>query len=141
MQDLDNSGRWWLLCGAVLGGVGVGLGAFGAHGLETMLRQSGLGPDEQARLLNTWDVATKYQMYHALAVLITGLLATRTPHRAWTCAGGLFLCGVVIFSGCLYALVLSGVKLLGAIVPLGGVMLIAGWIALAVGVGLANRRV
>lgn len=125
-------GRFWLMLGAVLGAVGVTLGAFGAHGLEGHLAAT-LDAAAAARTLETWEVAVRYQMYHALALLVTGLWAGLRPSRALTIAGWAFLLGIAIFSGCLYALVLSGVKILGAIVPIGGVLLIVGWLALLAG--------
>ena len=78
----------------------------------------------------TWEVAVRYQMYHALALLVVGVWASFQPSRALVIAGLAFVLGVVIFSGCLYALVLTGVKVLGAIVPIGGLLLIIGWLAL-----------
>lgn len=116
------------------------LGAFGAHSLEGAVVKWGLEPAEQARRLETWDVGVRYQMYHALALLATGLLAVRQPSRSLAVAGIAFALGTLIFSGCLYALVLSGVKILGAVVPLGGLSLIVGWFALALGVWRMNSN-
>jgi uncharacterized membrane protein YgdD (TMEM256/DUF423 family) len=82
--------------------------------------------------LETWEVAVRYQIYHALALLALGVLASRGNDHYLGWAAKLFIAGVTIFSGCLYALVLSGVKILGAIVPIGGTCLIAGWILLAI---------
>lgn len=124
-----RSGRAWLTWGAALGALGVALGAFGAHALEGHLADT-LAASEAARALQTWEVAVRYQMYHALALLVTGLWANAHPRRALTIAGWAFVLGVAIFSGCLYVLVLTGLKLLGAIVPIGGVLLILGWLAL-----------
>jgi len=117
--------------GALLGALGVILGAFGAHWLNGAVKQWGLTPDAQARQLETWEVAVRYQLYHAFALLAVGILAQRQPSRLLGWSAALFLAGTLIFSGCLYALVLSGVKMLGAIVPLGGVSLIVGWVLLA----------
>jgi uncharacterized membrane protein YgdD (TMEM256/DUF423 family) len=83
--------------------------------------------------LEVWDVAVRYQLIHALALVLTGLLAQRSPNRWLALAGWCYLVGMLVFSGLLYALVLSGVKVLGAIVPIGGVAMILGWVALAVG--------
>lgn len=121
-----------LILGALLAAAGVGLGAFGAHGLSDVLG-SELAPAERERRLDNWDVAVRYQMYHALGLLAAGILSRFNPSRALRWAAWLFLLGVAIFSGCLYVLVLSGIKILGAIVPIGGVAMIAGWIALAAG--------
>ena len=123
-----------LLVAALMGALGVVLGAFGAHGLESAVQDWGLAADEQADRLATWDVAVRYQMYHALALLATGLLALHRPTKSLVVASAAFTLGTLVFSGCLYALVLSGVKILGAVVPLGGIAMIVGWLALAVAV-------
>ena len=123
-----------LVAGCVMGGLAVALGAFGAHWLEGAVADWDLLPDEQAKRLATWEVAVRYQMYHAFALLAVGLLADRGNHRLLGWSAKAFIAGTTIFSGCLYLLVLSGVKILGAIVPIGGTCLIAGWILLAVAV-------
>lgn len=104
--------------GAVLAGIGVTLGAFGAHALEARLT---------AERLATFETAVRYQMLHALAILAAALLG---GERA-VLAGLLFVVGIALFSGSLYLLVLTGVRWLGAITPLGGVAFIAGWGVLA----------
>lgn len=109
--------------GAAFGALSVAAGAFGAHALRARL---------EPRDLQIWETAAQYQMYHALALVAVAVLATRTQHPAATVAGGCFIAGTLIFSGSLYALVLSGVRWLGAITPIGGVALIVGWVALAV---------
>jgi uncharacterized membrane protein YgdD (TMEM256/DUF423 family) len=105
--------------GAVLAGIGVAFGAFGAHALEARLT---------AERLQTFETAVRYQMLHALAILAAALLG---GERA-SLAGLLFVAGIALFSGSLYLLVLTGVRWLGAITPLGGVAFIAGWGVLAV---------
>jgi len=117
--------RFSLIAGCLLGAVAVAAGAFGAHGLKAMLAAAGQ--------TENWETACRYGMYHALALVATGLLAAGRPELARPAgiAGGCFLVGTLIFSGCLAALALSGVKILGAIVPIGGVLLIAGWLVLA----------
>jgi uncharacterized membrane protein YgdD (TMEM256/DUF423 family) len=108
---------------AVLGGLAVALGAFGAHALQQRLT-----PD----LLAIFETAVRYQMYHALALLGVALAAQRLPDSVLLYAAGwLFVAGTVVFSGTLYALVFSGVRALGAVTPIGGVALIAGWACLA----------
>jgi uncharacterized membrane protein YgdD (TMEM256/DUF423 family) len=114
--------RIFVLIGAVLGGLGVGLGAFGAHALKTRV-----APE----LLRVWDVGTHYQMIHALALLGVAWLVSRWPESAAATAGWLFVAGTVLFSGSLYALALTGVKKLGMITPVGGLALVAGWFVLA----------
>lgn len=108
---------WWWVTG-LLGATGVALGAFGAHGLRNWV-------DDPA-LVQTWETAARYHQLHALA---TGLVALHPwqPRNA----GLMFLVGVLLFSGSLYAIVLSGARWLGAITPVGGLFLIGGWIALA----------
>jgi uncharacterized membrane protein YgdD (TMEM256/DUF423 family) len=125
--------KLWLFLGALLGGLAVAAGAFGAHGLESHLEKEGLTADE-SRLLAVWDTAAHYQMVHALALLAVGLVTARHCGRAINIAGGTMTLGTLIFSGCLYALVLTRVSVLGAIVPIGGVLMIVGWAALAVAV-------
>lgn len=109
---------------SILGGISVVLGAFASHSLKGRLSESALA---------IWETGTKYQMYHALALFLTALLLHRLPNSTpLIVAGYAFTAGVLVFSGSLYALSLSGVKWFGAITPLGGVALIIGWISLAV---------
>lgn len=122
----------WIALGAVLAGLGVALGAFGAHGLPEFLRERLTDEALVARRVENFETAVRYQVYHALALLAVGLLALRQPGAMLNTAGWCFVLGIAIFSGMLYALVLSEVRVLGAIVPIGGVALIVGWIALAV---------
>lgn len=116
--------RLFLVTGALLGGLAVAAGAFGAHGLKSLLETSG-----QA---GNWETAARYALGHALATVVAGLWAAIRPSRFLAAAGWCFLAGTAIFSGCLFALAVSGVKLLGAVVPVGGLLLIAGWTLLAV---------
>jgi uncharacterized membrane protein YgdD (TMEM256/DUF423 family) len=117
--------RAFFIMGAVLAALGVAAGAFGAHALRGRLT-----PD----LLNVFETGVRYQLIHALGLLAVAWASARWPGRATNMAGWLFLAGIVLFSGSLYALSMSGVRALGAITPLGGVAFIAGWIALAWGV-------
>lgn len=114
----------WFVIGAIAGASGVVLGAFGAHGLKARV-----APE----MLEIWETAARYQILHALALLGTAWASERWPGGAVNAAGWLFLSGIVVFSGSLYALVLSGVRALGAVTPLGGLCLIAGWLALGFG--------
>lgn len=129
---MNRTARYWLTIGAVLGFLGVALGAFGAHGLERVFQSWDLTPTDVGKRLQNWEVAVRYQMYHALALLAVGLLAERHPSRWLTWAGAAFCLGVLVFSGCLYAYALTGMRVLGMIVPIGGVLLLAGWLGLAV---------
>lgn len=124
---IANSARRWLQLGAIAGFLGVCLGAFGAHALRQRL-----APD----LLAVYRTGVEYQFYHAFALLIVGLCATQRPVRAFDVAGVCFATGILMFSGSLYALALSGVRALGAITPIGGLLFLAGWASLAVGVTL-----
>ena len=116
--------RALVVAGALSAAIAVVLGAFAAHGLRGRLT---------ADLAATFEVAVRYQMYHALGLLAVGWAASRWPAGAIGAAGILFIVGTVIFSGSLYVLVLTGQRWLGAITPLGGVAFIAGWLLLAWG--------
>ncbi len=125
------SPKVWIFCGAVLGAVGVGLGAYHAHGLEKTLTARALAPDEVLREMQNFDVGVRYEMYHALALVLVGLLACVPP--CLHVAGILFLVGTILFCGGLFFPVLSGTKLPWYIVPSGGTMLIVAWAVLAIG--------
>ena len=115
--------RLFFILGSVLAGVGVALGAFAAHGLRDSLSAADLG---------TFETGVRYQMYHAFALLAVAGALARWPGAATAIAAGwLFTAGIVLFSGSLYALVLTGPRWLGAITPLGGVAFLAGWALLA----------
>src|SRR5688572_11602389 len=115
--------RFFFAAGCIAAFLGVALGAFGAHGLKTRL-----APE----LLATFEVGVRYQMYHALALLAVAWACTKWP-GAWTTASGwLFIAGMVVFSGSLYILALTGAKWLGAVTPIGGLALLAGWGCLGV---------
>lgn len=100
--------------GALNAAIAVAAGAFGAHGLRERL---------EPRALEIFETAARYQIYHALALILCGVIATRGA----TTAGWLFQAGIIVFSGSLYALALTGVKGLGAITPLGGLAFLVGW--------------
>jgi uncharacterized membrane protein YgdD (TMEM256/DUF423 family) len=114
--------RAFFVIGALAGLLAVGSGAFGAHALRGQL-----SPDR----LEIYETAVRYHFYHALALLMAGYAAARWPGAAASAAGWLFLVGLLLFSGSLYALSLTGVRWLGAITPFGGVAFIVGWLALA----------
>lgn len=124
--------RYILPTACLLGLLGVALGAFGAHWLSGAIEQWGLSPELRERRLENWETGVRYQLYHTLALLFVGWLSVQRPTaKLPQVAAVLFLIGVLIFSGCLYALVLSGQSWLGAVVPLGGTSLLAGWLTLA----------
>lgn len=114
--------RFLFVSGALAALLGVLLGAFGTHALRDRLP-----PD----LLATFETGVRYHFYHAFALLAAAYAAQRWPEGAAVAAGALFMAGIVLFSGSLYLLALTGVRWLGAITPLGGLAFIAGWAALA----------
>ena len=134
-------GRNWLLLGAILGGFSVGLGAFAAHGLDKVFVEKYAGLTRvvagetvplSKKFLNDFQTGAEYQMYHSLALLVVGLLTERRTSRSLTVAGWSFVVGIVLFSGSLYILTLTGVTKWGMVTPLGGVAFLIGWAALAV---------
>lgn len=112
----------WLFLAALLGATAVVLGAFAAHGLARAL---------DARMLATFETGARYQMYHALAMGLAALAVRGAAAKLAHMAASLFLAGILVFSGSLYLLALSGMTALGMITPLGGLCLIAGWVVLA----------
>ncbi|MET0380030.1 MAG: DUF423 domain-containing protein [Spongiibacteraceae bacterium] len=115
--------KTYLLISAISGFIAVALGAFGAHGLRQKL---------SADMLAVYQTGVQYQFYHTLALLAVALLLmTMPPSSFLKWSGNLFAIGIVIFSGSLYVLAISGVRWLGAITPLGGVAFLAGWMCLA----------
>jgi uncharacterized membrane protein YgdD (TMEM256/DUF423 family) len=114
--------RLFFALGAVLAGLSVAFGAFGAHGLK-----NSLSPED----LDIFETGARYQMYHALAMLAVAWAYARWEAPLIQVAGWLFVAGIVIFSGSLYALVLTGQRWLGAVTPIGGLALLAGWVLLA----------
>ena len=123
--------RLFAVLGALSGFLAVGAGAFGAHGLKARLT-----PD----MLAVFETAVRYQMYHALALLAVAWAIGRWPGRATAAGGWCFVAGTVIFSGSLYALALTGVRGLGAITPVGGVLFLAGWLLLALAAWRGSAR-
>ncbi|ACK73271.1 protein of unknown function DUF423 [Gloeothece citriformis PCC 7424] len=117
--------KLFLMIGAILAGLSVAAGAFASHALKERLTE---------RMLEIFETGAKYQMYHALALILVAILLSRaeTGQTFLTAAGTAFITGIVIFSGSLYGLSLSGIKILGAITPLGGVAFLVGWGCLAI---------
>ena len=114
--------KQFIVIGAVLGFLGVALGAFGAHGLKDKL-----SPD----LFDVFEVGVRYHMYHALALVAVGLVAAQWPGNLVGWSGWAFTAGVVIFSGTLYVLVMTNTRWLGAVTPIGGLAFLVGWLLLA----------
>jgi uncharacterized membrane protein YgdD (TMEM256/DUF423 family) len=110
--------RPFFLLGAGFAFLAVTLGAFGSHSLKAVL---------EPEMLAVFETGVRYQMYHALALFAVGWAAHQYPQASFHIAGWLFAAGIILFSGSLYVLALSGVRWLGAITPLGGVCFLAGW--------------
>ena len=120
LEIMPLSAKVWLVSGSIGMLLAVAAGAFGAHGLKKIL-----APD----LMNVYQTAVHYHIYHAFGLLVIGLLALYLPSAAllrW--AGLLMIVGLLLFSGSLYALSLSGIRWLGAITPVGGIALLAAWL-------------
>jgi uncharacterized membrane protein YgdD (TMEM256/DUF423 family) len=116
--------RAFFTIGAVLGALGVAAGAFGAHALKVRL---------SPEMLAVFETGVRYQLIHALALLALAWAGTRWSSPVINMAGWLFLVGIFLFSGSLYALCLTGIRGFGAVTPFGGVAFIVGWLALAWG--------
>jgi uncharacterized membrane protein YgdD (TMEM256/DUF423 family) len=114
--------RTFLLIGAVAGALGVAVGAFGAHALRGRL---------SPEMLAVFETGARYQMYHAIAILLVAVLAGRVEGRLIPAAGWCFTVGITLFSGSLYALATTGMTIFGAVTPLGGLAFLAGWVCLA----------
>jgi len=123
--------KTFLSTAAYLGALSVALGAFGAHALKAILNPEALA---------IFETAVRYQFYHVFALLATGILYNYFPNKFISAAGKLFIAGVILFSGSLYALVYvknagnTGLFWVGAITPLGGLSFIAGWVCLGIGI-------
>jgi uncharacterized membrane protein YgdD (TMEM256/DUF423 family) len=117
-------GRPFLILGALFAGFGVAAGAFGSHGLREVL-----APDRLA----IFETGVRYQMYHALALLALGVLLARDDRPLFRHAAWSFVIGIILFSGSLYVLALTGMRWSGAITPLGGVAFLVGWVLVVAG--------
>ncbi len=119
-----STSRVLIMAGGILGLLGVVAGAMGVHALRDVL---------DAKALNTFETGVRFQIYHALALLAVGSLAGRWKTGFVKLSGVLFTAGVVLFSGSLYILAITGIGVFGAIAPLGGLSLMAAWTSLIVG--------
>ena len=118
--------KFLLLSAALCGFLAVALGAFGAHGLKSHLT---------AEAITIFQTGVQYHMYHSLALMAAGLLLQQHPHStSFKCSGLGFLLGLIIFSGSLYLLSVTGIRWLGAITPIGGSLFLLAWLALAIGI-------
>ena len=126
-------GRNWIVAGAVLAALGVGLGAFGAHGLEGWVEKTFESPAEQAKRLANWNTGVRYHLFHAFGILLIGFGSSRLAENWRRIAGILMVLGIALFSGCLYSWVLTSSRTLVMIVPLGGLAFILSWVSVAIG--------
>ena len=124
--------RKTLLTAVIFGGLAVAIGAFGAHALRPLLEANGR--------TETFELAVRYQFYHSFAMLFAGVLMQHFPSRQIGRAALCFAAGIVIFSGSLYTLSLSGMRILGAVTPVGGILFIAGWLLLFFGINEKRPR-
>ena len=119
--------KLFLLSGTTISALAVAIGAFGAHGLQKTL--------EANNRLETFETGVKYQFYHAIALLFLGLYIHQCENKTLLASSGYsFILGIIIFSGSLYTLSLTNIKILGAITPIGGLAFIIGWICLAINI-------
>lgn len=111
--------KFFLLSGSVLGLLGVAIGAFGAHALKAMLEAAGRA--------DTFETGVRYLFYHAIAIVLVGILSKEFPGNTINWSGNAFLLGTLIFSGSLFLICFTGINVFGAVAPIGGTLLIIGW--------------
>jgi len=114
-----NPAKLFLLCGSAFAGLGVILGAFGAHALRKFLDPA---------MLSAWQTGVLYQMIHALALIVLAILVRDTPDKMFVYAGYCLITGILLFSGSLYLLSTTGLRIFGPVTPIGGIAFIVGWI-------------
>ncbi len=131
-QTPHMKGSILIILAAMLGASGVLIGAYHAHGLQGMLEQQGLTGADLAERMDQCALAVRYQMIHALALLCVGILAGRASGRRFCATGLLIAAGTLLFSGGIYLIVFAENLVHWAIIPSGGMLLAAGWIALAI---------
>lgn len=120
--DAGKLSRWLVAIGCLCAGLGVALGAFGAHMLKGLL---------DPPMLAAYDTGTRYQMFHAFGMILCGLAVRISRDPRMALAGWFFLTGIVLFSGSLYGMAILGLRWLGPITPIGGLTFILGWGLLA----------
>jgi uncharacterized membrane protein YgdD (TMEM256/DUF423 family) len=129
-----NPARIWIVLGAIFAALAVAAGAFGAHALEAAMENAEAGP----KRLAAWKTAAQYQFFSALGLIALGLMPTKKTKSQFL-GGILMVVGILVFSGVLYAYTLTYVKILGAIVPVGGVSMLAAWTCFAIAATGATR--
>lgn len=129
--------KTFIRIGALSAGLSVILGAFGAHALKAIVAEDAL---------KTFHTGVEYQFYHSLAILLVGILMVAQPSKGLSRAGGLFLTGIIFFSGSLYVLTFLkatgdvGLKSIGLVTPIGGIFFIGGWLSLAFGLSNGTHK-
>src|SRR3954454_16695161 len=138
---MSTISRRWIAIGALLAAIGVALGAYSAHGLRETLEKLGYAGDDLYHRQAIFETAVRYQLFHAIALILIGLALDHCSCKCWRFSAWAFLIGIVLFCGLLKVLTFAGSdwKWLGAVVPFGGASMIAGWIALAIGALRANH--
>ena len=126
---MNSTAKLFLMLGSISGALAVMIGAFGAHGLKEKLTEE---------MLAIYKTGVEYHFYHTFALLAVGLVALHCKSGLLTASGWSMVAGIILFSGSLYALSISGIRVLGAITPIGGLCFIAGWVLLAVTLIKAN---
>ncbi len=111
--------KFFLLSGSILGLLGVAIGAFGAHALKAMLEAAGRA--------DTFETGVRYMFYHAIALVLVGVLSKEFPGNTINWSGNAFLLGTLIFSGSLFLICFTGINVFGAVAPIGGTLLVIGW--------------
>jgi uncharacterized membrane protein YgdD (TMEM256/DUF423 family) len=132
---MSTLSRRWIAIGALLAAIAVGLGAFGAHGLDKTLARAGFAGNDLAHRMANFETAVRYQLFHAIALVLTGLALQLRESRWWRFAAWAFLLGIALFSGLLKLLAFADPKWnwLVHVVPFGGLSLITAWLALTIG--------
>ncbi len=125
--------RVCLAAAGIVGALGITVGAFGAHSLPGILARLDVPESEFPDRKAWFETGSRYHLVHAVALLALAMTTARPWPSSFTVASVAWLVGILVFSGCLYAMALTGVRVLGAIVPIGGVAFIIGWVAVAVG--------
>ena len=115
-----------------MGGLAVAMGAFGAHSLTSLLDKQECSPAEQIKRVERLETGARYQMYHALAILMIGIMSRKNQRSSLRAAAGLFIIGIVLFSGGLYWIAITDNKTFHYTIPIGGGAFLAGWIALGI---------
>jgi uncharacterized membrane protein YgdD (TMEM256/DUF423 family) len=137
-----SSPKNWLFIGGIMAALAVAFGAFAAHGIEGTLQKVhkdaepktvvGFEMPASYKYLQDFKTAARYHMYHALGLIALGLIAQGKPQKSDTIAAWSFLLGIILFCGSLYVLALTGMKWLGMVAPVGGLLMIVAWVALAI---------